>query len=129
MNEFDIVNGNPENNSDLDDESGIDPRAYITKDMVMENAGVSSANFMTNSRIKLSIVGKPNVGKSSLVNALLEEQRVLVHDQPHTTTDAIGVNWVREGVKYRLIDTAGLERNTKLRVGPSNAVGPGEADL
>lgn len=70
---------------------------------------------MSKRRIKICIVGKPNVGKSSLINCLLEEKRVLVHDKPHTTTDPVGVDFVRDGVKFRLTDTAGLEGNSHLK--------------
>jgi GTP-binding protein len=84
---------------------------------VMEGVGVNSDNFMSKNRIKVTIIGKPNTGKSSLVNRLLESERVAVNDQPHTTTDPIGVDFVREGIKFRLTDTAGLESHSHLKVG------------
>ncbi len=64
--------------------------------------------------IKLAIVGRPNVGKSTLVNALVGEERVIAFDQPGTTRDAIEVPFERDGVEYVLIDTAGLRRNGKV---------------
>lgn len=82
----------------------------------MDKPGVSYDNFMTKRRIRVSIIGKPNVGKSSLVNAILQKPRVIVHDKPHTTTDPVGVDFVRNSVKYRLVDTAGLEGLTHLKV-------------
>ena len=65
-------------------------------------------------RIHLAIVGRPNAGKSTLVNALLKEERVLVSDIAGTTRDAIGIDWVWEGQEFRLIDTAGLRRQARI---------------
>jgi GTP-binding protein len=64
--------------------------------------------------IKLAIVGRPNVGKSTLINALVGEERVIAFDQPGTTRDAIEVPFERDGVAYTLIDTAGLRRKGKV---------------
>ena len=60
--------------------------------------------------IRLAFVGKPNVGKSSLVNRLLGEERVLVHDQPGTTRDPIDTPFSWQGQNFVLVDTAGLRR-------------------
>ncbi len=60
--------------------------------------------------ISLAFVGKPNVGKSSLVNRLLGEERVLVHDQPGTTRDPIDTPFRWQGREFVLVDTAGLRR-------------------
>jgi GTPase len=60
--------------------------------------------------IRLAFAGKPNVGKSSLVNRLLGEERVLVHDQPGTTRDPIDTPFRAEGREFVLVDTAGLRR-------------------
>jgi len=64
--------------------------------------------------IKVAIVGKPNVGKSSLVNRLLGQERVIVSDIPGTTRDAVDTLVEREGTSYLLIDTAGIRRRSKL---------------
>lgn len=59
---------------------------------------------------KIAIVGRPNVGKSTLINALLGEERVIAFDQPGTTRDSIYIDFERSGKQYTLIDTAGLRR-------------------
>ena len=60
--------------------------------------------------VRVAVVGRPNVGKSTLVNRLLGEERVVVYDQPGTTRDSIYIDYEREGVRYTLIDTAGVRR-------------------
>ncbi len=63
---------------------------------------------------KLAIVGRPNVGKSTLVNAILGEQRVIAFDQPGTTRDSIYIDFERDGRHYTIIDTAGVRRRGKV---------------
>lgn len=64
--------------------------------------------------IKIAIVGRPNVGKSTLVNRLLGEDRVVVYDQPGTTRDSIYINYTRFDKPYTLIDTAGVRRRKNI---------------
>ena len=64
--------------------------------------------------VKVAIIGRPNVGKSTLVNTLLGEERVIAFDQPGTTRDSIYLDFERNGRKYVLIDTAGVRRRGKV---------------
>jgi len=64
--------------------------------------------------VKVAIVGRPNVGKSTLVNTLLGEERVIAFDQPGTTRDSIHLDFERNGRQYTLIDTAGVRRRGKV---------------
>ncbi|MEX3582112.1 MAG: ribosome biogenesis GTPase Der [Burkholderia sp.] len=64
--------------------------------------------------VKIAIVGRPNVGKSTLVNTLIGEDRVIAFDMPGTTRDSIYVDFERNGKPYTLIDTAGLRRRGKV---------------
>ena len=61
-------------------------------------------------KIKLAIIGKPNVGKSTLTNRILGEERVVVYDMPGTTRDSVYIPMERNGREYTLIDTAGIRR-------------------
>ena len=65
--------------------------------------------------LKIAIVGRPNAGKSTLVNALLKDNRVMVGPEAGITRDAIAVDWEYDGKKIKLVDTAGLRRKTKVQ--------------
>ncbi|MFN9968213.1 MAG: ribosome biogenesis GTPase Der, partial [Lysobacteraceae bacterium] len=65
-------------------------------------------------RVRVAFVGRPNVGKSTLVNRMLGEERMIASDVPGTTRDSIAVDLERDGKTYRLIDTAGLRRRGKV---------------
>ncbi|MBV7535561.1 ribosome biogenesis GTPase Der [Duganella sp. sic0402] len=68
----------------------------------------------TNRGIKIALVGRPNVGKSTLINTLVGEERVIAFDMPGTTRDSIEIPFEREGKQYTLIDTAGIRRRGKV---------------
>ena len=65
--------------------------------------------------IRIAFVGRPNVGKSTLINRIMGEERVVAFDQPGTTRDSIYVPFERDGQKYTLIDTAGVRRKAKVK--------------
>ncbi|NLN54972.1 MAG: ribosome biogenesis GTPase Der [Clostridiales bacterium] len=65
-------------------------------------------------RISVAIIGRPNAGKSSVVNCVLREERMIVSDIPGTTRDAVDSDFENRYGKYRLIDTAGIRRNAKI---------------
>ena len=64
--------------------------------------------------IRVAVVGRPNVGKSTLINRLLGEERVLVYDQAGTTRDSVYIPYERDGQRFVLIDTAGLRRRSRV---------------
>ncbi len=64
--------------------------------------------------IKVAFVGRPNVGKSTLINRILGEERVVVYDMPGTTRDSVAVPFMREDQAYTLIDTAGVRRRSRV---------------
>lgn len=64
--------------------------------------------------IKIAVVGRPNVGKSTLINRLLGEERVIVADLPGTTRDVIAIPFERDGRRYTLFDTAGIRRRSRI---------------
>jgi len=72
------------------------------------------ANEDTSKGIAIAVVGRPNVGKSTLVNRLLGEERVIVFDEPGTTRDSIYIPFERNGKQFTLIDTAGMRRRSRV---------------
>jgi GTP-binding protein len=68
----------------------------------------------TDRGVKIALVGRPNVGKSTLINTLVGEERVIAFDMPGTTRDSIEIPFERDGKKYTLIDTAGIRRRGKV---------------
>ena len=93
---------------ELDEEGEQVEREYTEEEAEAEQTRLQ------NLPIKLAIIGKPNVGKSTLINRILGEERVVVYDEPGTTRDSIYIPMSREGREYVLIDTAGVRRRSKV---------------
>lgn len=91
LNEFEKEHPEPEESADIDSEDG-------------QARG-----------IKIAIAGRPNVGKSTLVNRMLGEDRVVVFDQPGTTRDSVYIPFERRGQNYTLIDTAGIKKRGRTK--------------
>ena len=85
-------------------EAALEPFEFEEHDEAVEDDGV----------IRLAVAGRPNVGKSTLINTWLGEERLVAFDMPGTTRDAISVDFERNGQKFKLIDTAGLRRKGKV---------------
>lgn len=121
--DFDFYNKRDvEDNSDYDSDNDIDPIdtiADVNAKMSQKNKKEISQNRMNAHKnlkrpIKIAVVGKQNVGKSSIINSLLKENRVVISDIPGTTRDAIPIQWVHKGRRIVLIDTAGLKEKSKV---------------
>jgi GTPase len=83
-------------------------------DAVLEPFSVTEETDEQPGHAVIAVVGRPNVGKSTMVNALLGEERVITFDQPGTTRDSIRIDFEREGRQYSIIDTAGVRRRGKI---------------
>jgi GTP-binding protein len=87
-------------------------------DLAMERLPVpveTSGEAQDDNRIRVAVVGRPNVGKSTLINRIMGEERVLAYDRPGTTRDSIFIPFVRDEVAYTLIDTAGVRRRARVK--------------
>lgn len=108
--EYDFLNPHPEYNSDFDSDNEINPLDTMTKaGYVSSVGGISTENSMKKKPIQLAVIGRPNVGKSTVVNAFLREDRVIANDLPGTTRDSVTIQWVHRGRRVTLVDTAGVD--------------------
>ena len=83
-------------------------------DEVVKNFAAVKTEIAEDDEIKIAVIGRPNVGKSSLVNKLLGEERVIVSEIAGTTRDAIDTHFFKDDTKFTLIDTAGMRRKSKV---------------
>src|SRR5690554_4521042 len=86
---------------------------YDLEEVAAEAAEVTHTELNVKG-IKIAVVGRPNVGKSTLINRFLGEEHVVVYDQPGTTRDSIYIPYERHGQDYTLIDTAGVRRRKNI---------------
>jgi len=88
---------------------------HVLADFDVEEPGADESALGENEReLRIAVVGRPNVGKSTLINRLIGEDRLVVFDQPGTTRDSVSVPFERNDRKYELIDTAGIRRKSKV---------------
>ncbi len=85
---------------------------HITADFLEETGGVTPSDKL----VRVAIIGRPNVGKSTLLNQLLNEERAIVTPLPGTTRDAVDAEFERDGLRFRLVDTAGIRRKGKTKL-------------
>ncbi len=81
---------------------------------ILSEFPLSGIDQQTEKAIRIAVVGKPNVGKSSLINAILGEDRLIVDSEPGTTRDAVNITFKRNGILYEIVDTAGMRRQNKI---------------
>lgn len=100
----------------ISSEHGINTGELLEK--IVEKLNIESVSdeelVRDKSRLRLAIIGRPNVGKSSLVNSLLREKRIITSEIAGTTRDAIDLNFEFLGKKYKLIDTPGIRRHASI---------------
>ena len=100
---------------------GIDDLQTVISDRLTSSGGSGESRAATDGpghEIALAVVGRPNVGKSSLVNALLGEDRAIVSEIAGTTRDSVDARIEAAGRRFRLVDTAGIRRRGKTEQGP-----------
>jgi GTP-binding protein len=93
---------------------GISALVDCIKSLVPEVVFSAGEDEDEDSGIRLAVLGRPNVGKSTLINRLIGEERVVAFDEPGTTRDSIHIPFEKDGTQYTLIDTAGVRRRSKV---------------
>ena len=112
----DTPSSTPPDNSDLAHHSAAPQEAAAAPDESGKpNAPISRGRNSARDGVRVAVVGRPNVGKSTLVNRLCGEERVIAHDMPGTTRDSILVPFSRRGQAYILVDTAGIRRRARVQ--------------
>ncbi|MFQ5787088.1 MAG: ribosome biogenesis GTPase Der, partial [Thermodesulfobacteriota bacterium] len=87
-------------------------------DAIIDNISIdknTKSHVDESSEIRIAVIGKPNVGKSTLINRIIGEERLLTSPLPGTTRDSVDIELVNKGKKYVLIDTAGMKRKSKVK--------------
>ncbi|MFV1984363.1 MAG: ribosome biogenesis GTPase Der [Thiohalomonadales bacterium] len=87
----------------------------MTAVLLTLNTVVEAEEENKNDGIKIAVIGRPNVGKSTLVNRILGEERVVIYDMPGTTRDSTYIPFEKNGIKYTFIDTAGVRRKRSVK--------------
>ena len=93
---------------------GLDLLYEALANYMVDDDGAGEEEAAVESIIYLAVVGRPNVGKSTLVNRLIGDERTLTGPEPGITRDSISIEWIAEGQRYRLTDTAGLRRRSRV---------------
>ena len=83
---------------------------FVDADLSTESA----ADDEEDRPLQIAVIGRPNVGKSTLINRLIGEERLVVYDQPGTTRDSVTVPFERDGQRYEFVDTAGVRRRARV---------------
>lgn len=97
------------------DEAEVEAKtSKITSTNIKESLEEQAEQILHHTNIKIALVGRPNVGKSTLTNTILGEDRVIVYDMPGTTRDSIYIPFEHLGQEYTIIDTAGVRRKGKI---------------
>ena len=86
----------------------------LINDFLVQFTGKSSDNLITDKKISISILGKPNVGKSTLINSILGEERFISFDEPGTTRDSVSTDFIYNGKHLSIIDTAGIRKKGRV---------------
>jgi GTP-binding protein len=99
---------------ELVQEPGRRDRSRAERERIESEKGNPSGVPSEGAEIKIAVVGRPNIGKSTLVNRLIGEERHVVHDMPGTTVDPVDSVFSIDGQRYRLVDTAGVRRRSRI---------------
>ena len=94
--------------------SDIDGNGIKSSEREGSETDASPVSDVDRGDIRITFVGRPNVGKSTLINRLLGEERVIAYDKPGTTRDSVSIPFERNGKQYMLVDTAGVRRRGKV---------------
>lgn len=103
-----VFGGECEFNSDFDDDSESPAEGYFNVDLLRDEPGISGTNMYKHRTLSLAILGKPNAGKSTFINRLLNEERCVVDAEAGTTRDSVDIKLTYKGKKIQLVDTAGI---------------------